>query len=259
MLLNGQVLDGHLAAHIRNAVQIIIRLGGNAGVGEDDTVGTVHGVFHVGAAFGAVEMPHCRKHTGQVTACGGAGDEYAVRVYAVFLGVLADVNDRRGYFLKKSGKARLVPDGIMKDESVKAAGHKFERDRLALVFAEMGVCSAGENYDSGVVPGTGVGRERDLRLVFKKTDDFGFHGGILSVCALRAVCKIKLSSAGKITFGKRKVPDGSRTRFILTYARSILPERRQREQTLTVLCVPLTTAFTFLMFGFHARFVLRCE
>ena len=52
-----------------------------------------------------------------------------------------------------------------------------------------------------------------------------------------------------------------RTLFIriLFYARSILPERRQREQTATVLWVPFTTALTFLMFGFQARFVLRCE
>ena len=38
-----------------------------------------------------------------------------------------------------------------------------------------------------------------------------------------------------------------------------LPERRQREHTLTVLCVPFMTALTFLMFGFQARLVLRLE
>ena len=43
------------------------------------------------------------------------------------------------------------------------------------------------------------------------------------------------------------------------YARVILPERRQREQTVTVLCSPSTTAFTFLMFGFQALLVWRME
>ena len=43
------------------------------------------------------------------------------------------------------------------------------------------------------------------------------------------------------------------------YARLILPERRQREHTLTVVWVPSTTAFTLRMFGFHILLVLRWE
>ena len=43
------------------------------------------------------------------------------------------------------------------------------------------------------------------------------------------------------------------------YALLILPERRQREQTATVLGVPSTIAFTLRMLGFHVLLVLRCE
>ena len=42
-------------------------------------------------------------------------------------------------------------------------------------------------------------------------------------------------------------------------ARVILPERRQREQTATVLWVPLTTALTFLMLGFQLLLVFLLE
>ena len=38
-----------------------------------------------------------------------------------------------------------------------------------------------------------------------------------------------------------------------------LPERRQREHTWRVLWVPLTSALTVLMLGFHCLFVLRLE
>ena len=41
------------------------------------------------------------------------------------------------------------------------------------------------------------------------------------------------------------------------YALVTLPERRQREQTATVLGVPSTIAFTLRMLGFHALLVLR--
>ena len=45
----------------------------------------------------------------------------------------------------------------------------------------------------------------------------------------------------------------------VNYARSTLPERRQREQTLMVLFVPPTTAFTLRMLGFQVLLHLRCE
>ena len=44
---------------------------------------------------------------------------------------------------------------------------------------------------------------------------------------------------------------------VLTYARLTLPERRQREQTCTVLGVPFTTALTLRTLGFQALLVLR--
>ena len=43
------------------------------------------------------------------------------------------------------------------------------------------------------------------------------------------------------------------------YARSILPERRQREQTVTVVLEPPTTAFTLRILGFQVLLVLRLE
>ena len=42
-------------------------------------------------------------------------------------------------------------------------------------------------------------------------------------------------------------------------ARVTLPERKQREHTLTLLGVPLTTALTRMMLGFHVLFDLLCE
>ena len=45
----------------------------------------------------------------------------------------------------------------------------------------------------------------------------------------------------------------------IVYARSTLPERRQREHTATVVGVPLTIAFTLRMLGFQLLFVLRLE
>ena len=57
---------------------------------------------------------------------------------------------------------------------------------------------------------------------------------------------------------KKKSPESFEL-TLFVYARVILPERRQREHTLTVVCSPLTTALTFLMFGFHALLVLRLE
>ena len=42
-------------------------------------------------------------------------------------------------------------------------------------------------------------------------------------------------------------------------ARSTLPERRQRVQTLTCFVSPFTIARTRWIFGFHLRFVFRCE
>ena len=47
--------------------------------------------------------------------------------------------------------------------------------------------------------------------------------------------------------------------FFAYYTRSTLPERKQREHTERVLCVPFTLALTFLMLGFHCLFVLRFE
>ena len=47
--------------------------------------------------------------------------------------------------------------------------------------------------------------------------------------------------------------------FLEPYARSIFPERRQREQTATVVLLPLTTALTLRMLGFQVLFVLRLE
>ena len=41
------------------------------------------------------------------------------------------------------------------------------------------------------------------------------------------------------------------------FARLILPERRQREQTCIVLGVPFTTAFTLRTLGFQTLLVLR--
>ena len=42
-------------------------------------------------------------------------------------------------------------------------------------------------------------------------------------------------------------------------ARSTLPERRQRVQTLTCFVSPFTIARTRWIFGFHLRFVFKCE
>ena len=47
--------------------------------------------------------------------------------------------------------------------------------------------------------------------------------------------------------------------FHVAYARSIFPERRQREQTYTDLFVPLTTALTLRILGFQVLLVLRLE
>ena len=47
--------------------------------------------------------------------------------------------------------------------------------------------------------------------------------------------------------------------FQFSYARFTLPERRQREQTATVVGVPSTIALTLRMLGFQVRLVLRLE
>ena len=44
-----------------------------------------------------------------------------------------------------------------------------------------------------------------------------------------------------------------------SYARVTLPERKQREQTLTVTLEPSTTALTLRMLGFQVLLVLRLE
>ncbi len=44
-----------------------------------------------------------------------------------------------------------------------------------------------------------------------------------------------------------------------TYILSTLPERRQRLQTETVVCVPFTLALTFLMLGFQVLLVFLLE
>jgi hypothetical protein len=48
-----------------------------------------------------------------------------------------------------------------------------------------------------------------------------------------------------------------RSSFFSSYARVTLPERRQREQTATVVGVPSTIAFTLRILGFQERLVLR--
>jgi hypothetical protein len=60
-------------------------------------------------------------------------------------------------------------------------------------------------------------------------------------------------------FEKEKGRCRSIALFLLSYARLTLPERRQREQTATVVGVPSTIAFTLRMLGFQERLVLRLE
>ena len=57
----------------------------------------------------------------------------------------------------------------------------------------------------------------------------------------------------------RKARAEERALFYFPYARVTLPERRQREQTATVVGVPSTIAFTLRILGFQERLVLRWE
>jgi hypothetical protein len=71
--------------------------------------------------------------------------------------------------------------------------------------------------------------------------------------------KLIISQKGRKSRVKIEKRPLSRALFYLAYARVTLPERRQREQTATVVGVPSTIAFTLRILGFQERLVLRWE